>query len=160
MRLSHFSRFLLCVCLVFGLYSPHFISNTSSQNSDLPNLVIYNAKIITMEPNEPIYEYVEIKNGLITSLREDTVQDYLANSDVRTIDLGGRTLLPGFIDSHSHWIGDKGNQGNNPDESIALALSGGWTSISELFVNEDRLNELIFACGVYVLYQSPNRCSL
>ena len=60
----------------------------------------------------------------------------------REIDLEGATVLPGFIDSHSHWIGDRALAGDSASQAIDSALEAGWTSISELFVNELRLNEL------------------
>ncbi|MFW9890256.1 MAG: amidohydrolase, partial [Candidatus Thorarchaeota archaeon] len=55
-----------------------------------------------------------------------------------------RALFPGFIDSHAHWIRDRENLNlSTPDEAIESVLSYGWTSISELFVNQDSLDELI-----------------
>jgi predicted amidohydrolase YtcJ len=50
--------------------------------------------------------------------------------------------MPGFIDSHSHWIGDRDIVGLTARQSIDKALSWGWTSISELFVSFERLGEL------------------
>ena len=69
------------------------------------------------------------------------------DNQIKKIFLGGRTILPGFIDSHSHWIGDRDRVGLTADEVIAMALSYGWTTISEQFVNQDRLNELILLDG-------------
>jgi predicted amidohydrolase YtcJ len=51
-------------------------------------------------------------------------------------------VLPGFIDSHAHWIGDGGMVGYNADLAVDAALSRGWTSINEQFVNHERLEEL------------------
>ncbi|UCH03814.1 MAG: amidohydrolase family protein, partial [Candidatus Thorarchaeota archaeon] len=68
----------------------------------------------------------------------------MAGPNTQFIDLQGRTLLPGFIDAHSHHIGDRSyvNQ-STADEVIESVLSSGWTSISELFVNQERLDGLI-----------------
>ena len=66
----------------------------------------------------------------------------LRRGSTRVVDLGGRTVLPGFIDSHAHWIGDGGMVGYTADFAIDSALSRGWTSISELFVNQERLEAL------------------
>lgn len=58
------------------------------------------------------------------------------------IDLEGATVLPGLIDSHSHWIGDKDLAGHSASAAIDAALAQGWTSVSELFSDDRRLNEL------------------
>jgi predicted amidohydrolase YtcJ len=60
----------------------------------------------------------------------------------QAIDLEGATVMPGLIDSHSHWIGDKDIVGSTARQAIDKALSWGWTSISELFVSFERLGEL------------------
>jgi predicted amidohydrolase YtcJ len=68
----------------------------------------------------------------------------MAGENTDIIDLEGRTLLPGFIDSHGHHIGDRSIAGQSTaEEVIDSVLSSGWTSISELFVNQNRLDELI-----------------
>jgi hypothetical protein len=59
------------------------------------------------------------------------------------VDLRGRTVLPGFNDSHCHRIGDRSVAGfATAQEAIAATLAQGWTSVSELFVDQERLNEL------------------
>ena len=51
--------------------------------------------------------------------------------------------FPGFNDAHCHRIGDRQTTGYpSADAAIQEALATGWTSISELFVDENRLNEL------------------
>ena len=50
---------------------------------------------------------------------------------------------PGFIDAHAHWIGDRDYYGiDSPAAAMDAALSRGWTSISEQWVNQERLDEL------------------
>ena len=58
------------------------------------------------------------------------------------MDLGGRAVLPGFIDSHAHWIGDGGLVGHSADTAISAALRAGWTSLNEQFVDRGRLADL------------------
>ena len=120
-----------------------FVIATQGQDNDKPDLIIHNGSIITMEPEDDKIGYIEVKDGLISILSEDPIEGYFSDSDVKKIDLNGGTLFPGFIDSHSHWIGDIGLYIDTADEAISLALAHGWTSISELFVNRERLDELI-----------------
>ena len=66
-----------------------------------------------------------------------------AAADATIVDLGGRVLLPGFNDAHCHRIGDREVTGyESAAAAIQDALAGGWTSISELFVDQERLDEL------------------
>jgi predicted amidohydrolase YtcJ len=102
-----------------------------------------NANVVTMEPDGKNYTSVEVESGIITNVNNSTTIEEFSSKNAMIIDLKGKTILPGFIDSHSHWIGDRSLTGNTSDEIISLALSQGWTSISELFVNQDRLDELI-----------------
>ncbi|MEO3977974.1 amidohydrolase [Streptomyces sp. CAU 1734] len=64
-----------------------------------------NANIITMDPARPAARQLGIWRGLIVGV-DDQVSGLPAR---RTVDLGGATVLPGFIDSHVHtvWTGLK-----------------------------------------------------
>jgi len=65
----------------------------------------FNGDILTMEGDEPEYvEAVVVKEGKITftGTLAEAEEKY---TDARRVDLDGKTLLPGFIDAHSHvWI--------------------------------------------------------
>ena len=59
------------------------------------------------------------------------------------LDLGSNVAYPGFIDAHAHWIGDREYYDPaTPAEAMDAALTRGWTSISEQWVNPERLEEL------------------
>lgn len=122
------------------------VSDCSGEASPAPaprDALLVNGRIVTMDPELPEAEAVAIRDGRIAAV--GTVDEVLAlrTPDSFVADLEGRTVLPGFIDSHAHWIGDRGHAGNgSPAEAIDEALSHGWTSVSELFVSEARLAEL------------------
>ncbi len=100
---------------------------------DQDPIVFTNATVLTMDPEGNRAGSVSIEDGRIVSTSQ---QAGLA------IDLEGATVMPGFIDSHSHWIGDRYIVGLTARQSVDRALSWGWTSISELFVSSGRLGEL------------------
>lgn len=66
--------------------------------------IFENAEIITMNPSQPSASVLVIKNDKIHSLRNDIdiPVDELTPGKVTTIDLKGKTILPGIIDSHVH----------------------------------------------------------
>ncbi|MDH3944277.1 MAG: amidohydrolase family protein [Anaerolineae bacterium] len=107
------------------------------------DVIFYNGTVITMESGQPQAQAVAITRDTILAVGTDEQITALAGENTPMIDLEGRTLMPGFIDSHSHWIGDRGmGQLPTPQEVIDVLLARGWTSINELFVNQNRLDEL------------------
>nr|WP_255945880.1 amidohydrolase family protein [Brucepastera parasyntrophica] len=55
--------------------------------------------------SEPLYaEAVRVENGVITSVGTSAELLKTKNKNVRLVDLKGKTLMPGFIDAHSHLI--------------------------------------------------------
>ena len=66
--------------------------------------IYFNGNIITVNEKEPIIDAVLVENGKIikTGSKEEILK--LKNEDTELIDLDGKTMLPGFIDSHSHII--------------------------------------------------------
>jgi len=107
-------------------------------------MIIHNGEILTMEESPAQVEALAIQGEYIVAIGEENDILAMEGPNTQFIDLEGKTLLPGFNDAHSHHIGDREyvNQ-STPEEVIESVLSSGWTSISELFVNQERLDELI-----------------
>jgi predicted amidohydrolase YtcJ len=106
-------------------------------------LVLRNGTVLTMDPTHPTADAVAITGDTITAVGPEAEVLAGAAPSATIVDLGGRVLLPGFNDAHCHRIGDRGVSGyESAEEAIEDALAGGWTSISELFVNQERLDEL------------------
>lgn len=107
-----------------------------------PEVIYRGGVVVTMDDKVPRAEAVAVRDGRILAVGADDAVLALRRSSTRVVDLGGRALLPGFVDSHAHWIGDGSMVGYNADLAIDAALSRGWTSINELFVNSERLDAL------------------
>ncbi|MHA2424830.1 MAG: amidohydrolase [Candidatus Thorarchaeota archaeon] len=135
--------FVVVLLLVGSLVYLDSLGLLGSQTNTPPDIIFHNGTILTMEENPAQVEAVAILNESILAIGDENIILAMAGEDTQIIDLDGRTVLPGFIDSHSHHLGDRElvNQ-TTPEDVIDSVLSAGWTSISELFVNQDRLNEL------------------
>ncbi len=73
--------------------------------TDAAETIYLGADVVTMDDSNPAAEAVAVRAGRITAV--GTRADVLAGRQgpgTRTVDLGGCTLLPGFVDPHSHYI--------------------------------------------------------
>ena len=89
-------------CLVLGLVS----LCAGCAAPDAPADTIYlNGEIITVDDEQPTAEAVAVRDGIIVGVGSES--EILAMRDAATVvhDLGGRTLVPGFIDGHAHFGG-------------------------------------------------------
>jgi predicted amidohydrolase YtcJ len=81
---------------------------TASCTQDPPffaESIYFNGNIITIDDTNPFSSAIAIKNGLILDVGND--QDILMyrNTETKVVDLNGKTVVPGFIDAHSHFGG-------------------------------------------------------
>lgn len=67
-------------------------------------IILYNGKVITMDKSRLYSTAVCIQNTKIYKVGDDTEILELRKENTILIDLHGRTLLPGFNDSHMHLI--------------------------------------------------------
>ncbi|MFQ6059254.1 MAG: amidohydrolase [Anaerolineae bacterium] len=66
-------------------------------------LAIRNANVITMNPQQPRAEALAVRNGRIVAV--GTWDDVASHAEGLTVlDLTGKTVLPGFIDTHAHFL--------------------------------------------------------
>lgn len=108
------------------------------------DLILHDAVVLTLDADGVVATAVAIAGDRFVAVGSDAEILALAGPGTTVVDLDGLAVLPGFIDSHSHWIGDRELYGvSTAREAIQMALEGGWTSINELFVNQDRLDELM-----------------
>lgn len=67
-----------------------------------PDLILYNAAIITVASSMPRAQAIAIYNGRIMDVGTNAEIQKLATASTKKIDIGGKTITPGFIDAHSH----------------------------------------------------------
>jgi predicted amidohydrolase YtcJ len=68
------------------------------------DLVLINGDILTMNPDCPGAQAVATKNGKIASVGSNSQILSWAGKRAKTLDLRGKTVVPGLIDSHTHMI--------------------------------------------------------
>src|SRR5258708_29521078 len=73
-----------------------------TMEEEKPELILHNGNIVTVNAREPRAQAVAISRGRILAVGSDADVLHLAGVGAKKIDLGGATVLPGFIDAHSH----------------------------------------------------------
>src|SRR5579872_988060 len=67
-----------------------------------PELILYNANIWTVNDKLPRAQAIAVSGGRILAIGTDSEILNLATGLSKKVDLGGKTVLPGFIDAHAH----------------------------------------------------------
>ena len=66
--------------------------------------IIRGGPIVTVNPSQPAAEAVAIADGRIVAVGPDAEVMRLEGPATEVTDLGGRALVPGFVDGHSHFM--------------------------------------------------------
>lgn len=98
------------------------------------DLILLNANIITMDPILPRASWVVIQEDRILSLGPSQEFRGFRHGNSRVIDCHGKTIVPGFIDSHCHLIAFAETQ-----VTLGLSPRNGVDSISDL---KDKIRNL------------------
>ena len=69
------------------------------------DLVLINGNIITMNPKQPKAQATAIKHDKIVEVGTNHEIKPWINKNTKIIDLKGKTVVPGFIDTHAHMLG-------------------------------------------------------
>jgi predicted amidohydrolase YtcJ len=98
------------------------------QGTDKSERILFNAKVFTGNPDRPYAEAVAIRGDKIVAVGSLAEVLQTAGKSSERVDLGGKTLLPGLIDSHIHAIeggltltsADVGDELHSVDELAAV----------------------------------------
>jgi len=77
---------------------------TAGAFAQAPDLILVNGKIVTADERGSVREALALRDGRIVALGKSAEIKRRAGKQTRVIDLGGRTVIPGLIDSHMHAI--------------------------------------------------------
>jgi len=135
---------LLIVGIIAGCaLSEHAAAQQADLNS--PDLVLVGGRILTMDSRSSVAEALAVRDGRILAVGSDAAVRPMAGPQTRVIDLAGKTVVPGLIDTHAHFgaagLGDYVvNLG--PAKSVAGALE-----LLKAFVARKKPGEWIITGG-------------
>ena len=81
------------------------IANVEAQQPEfsVPDLVLVNGKILTLDDRSTVTEAVAVTDGKILATGTTASMKSLAGARTRVLDVAGKTVIPGLIDTHAHF---------------------------------------------------------
>ena len=105
------------------------------------DVIFFNGHIITMEPDMPSAEAVAVLGTKLLRVGTDEETLVFAGPETQMIDLGGRALLPGFVDPHTHPLDY--DSADSLEETQQYILEGGTTTIGDTSAPPDKLARVL-----------------
>ncbi|HEU5017743.1 MAG TPA: amidohydrolase [Pseudolabrys sp.] len=84
--------------------------------------ILFNGKIVTLDGPSAVVQALAIRDGRVLAAGENEKIEKLADVHTKRVDLGGRTVIPGLIDSHIHAI----------RAGLTFATTLDWTGIATI----------------------------
>jgi predicted amidohydrolase YtcJ len=146
--------------------SPQLAFNVFDLDATMVDYIFYNANIITMDESNPSAEAIAIKDGFIQAVgsSDDIFQSYTTTDESDSIYLDGQTIMPGFVDGHTHLIASTAWYGQ---ETLAgaqeIALNYGYTTLVEKSFDDnpwifdaEQANEIRLRLNLFPIYNYGN----
>lgn len=89
---------------IYRIICAGIILITACGENETAELLIKNAKVVTVDDKFSFAEAVAVKNGRIIFVGSDIEAMAYAGSSTQVIDAKGLTVLPGLIDAHAHLV--------------------------------------------------------
>ncbi|HYM06613.1 MAG TPA: amidohydrolase [Terriglobales bacterium] len=87
---------------LFGIFTS--LALLAAQSQPAADLIIRNAKIWTVDKTHPTAQAVAVLNGRIVAVGSNDEVEAWRGPRTRVVDAAGKLLLPGFNDSHVHFV--------------------------------------------------------
>ncbi len=110
MQLRDSIKFILIISLLTVCYQT-LPANGQPKPADI---ILINGKIVTLDNQNHIYSAIAISKGKILGLGSDDQIKKLSDSTTNVIDLKGKMVLPGLIETHVHALGVASNALHEP----------------------------------------------
>ncbi len=92
------------------------------QGRQVADVILHNGQVLTVDANDSVQQAVAVRGRIIQAVGSDQDVLVLAGPETTTINLRGRTLIPGVIDIHAH-MDREGLKGIYPSLEGARSIS-------------------------------------
>ncbi|MGB8166895.1 MAG: amidohydrolase [Chthoniobacteraceae bacterium] len=116
------------------------------------DFIAHHGKILSVDDRFSIYEAMAVRDGKIVALGTNDEVLKSKTGQTQLVDLGGKTVLPGLIDSHTHPTGASMTEFDHPipdfetiqdvldyiQARTQVAAEGEWITLSQVFITRLR----------------------
>jgi predicted amidohydrolase YtcJ len=96
------SKIALAGFACFGIAAAPELVGDYAQAADQADLILHHGKIVTVDRGFSIRQALAVKDDRLIKVGTDDEVDVTRGPQTEVVDLGGKTVLPGLIDSHVH----------------------------------------------------------
>jgi predicted amidohydrolase YtcJ len=118
-------------------------ATTSTTAPESVDLVYTGGDVVTMDSAIGTTEAIAIDGDVIVAVGTTAEIDRYVGQDTRVVELDGRSVLPGFVDAHTHILTDMGGI----EAGQALALENGITSLGDASIEEGLPEQFVDAAN-------------
>ncbi len=78
------------------------VAQVPAELIEYPELILHNGTVLTVDDNDTVAQAVALRDGEFLAVGSDAELLELAGPETRRIDLEGKTVIPGIINTHTH----------------------------------------------------------
>jgi predicted amidohydrolase YtcJ len=133
--------------LSFLLASALLLAGAAHARAQAVDTILVNGKIVTVDAQASMRSALAIRGGRIAAVGTDADVRRLAGPATRVIDLQGRTVIPGLIDSHMHAT----------RAALSFSTEVNWIGATSLAEGLNRLHEASLKAkpGAWLIVATP-----
>jgi predicted amidohydrolase YtcJ len=106
------------------------------------DVIFHGGTVLTMDEELSVAQALAVKNDRIVAVGSDEEVLRWQGKGTVSIALDGQTLMPGFVDAHTHLLNDAGQFGMDLDSVQQLALENGITTLGGMYTTQEFLDQM------------------
>jgi len=115
---------------------------TTPTPSPSADIIFRNGTVLTMQGSAWEAEALAIRGEKILAVSGDAEIQALLGPGTVVVDLHGCTLMPGFVDPHTHIFNSARGSGLSLEEAQQIALENGITTLANMYNTQEFLSEM------------------
>jgi predicted amidohydrolase YtcJ len=124
------------------IYLPLIAKNYSGAASTPADTIFYNGVILTMDSSRPQAQAIALRDQVIVLVGATAEAMALVGPQTKVVDLHGLTVMPGFVDPHTHLFNDANAWGLDLDGAQQMALRNGVTTLGSMYTTQNFLTQM------------------